>query len=609
MGRLLQSSVGCEAAGTAVEAPLRGAHAAAAAAASDFAVGAHHSGATAAAAAALAAAGAQAAASTAAAAQAEGLHGEVLRELQQQQQQQHQRQKPADTNLLLFLRQRGSSSRLQSLCAAAAAHATRWVLAGIRALRPPEKKQHSQRWLRLTIDGLRKKSSSSSSSPWQLLSSGLVAAAAAAAAAMAAAPVGGGLLAGRGDAAAAAAPGGSIQGWIASTALQCSSSAVSFWGVCAAGGRLQQTLGISCASLLSKPLGLLTVAVASNAAAAAAAVAGFVCNRVQQLHASSSGGGWLGAARELQQETRGKWGGLLLQHHPRTSVAAGSSYSNSSSVMRSKSWLSVFALEALEGLFLFYLLGGGLFRLSPSSLVYPGAFAVRGLSLSATAGYATETERRLIRKVGSMHGCHSCGIRSSSTKWIADHQPPTARVIKYEATTLGRLRSLLRRSLGGPRCWPQRLYPHCEVCSLKQAAAVRRLTAGPPSTQVVAAAAAAGSAAAKSLAERTQRLAQRQLVYRWRSCRLWHFTGGFLALFSCARLLCLLLAAEERALIAPDRGPCVSVSIAGKPSKPPSSSPPAAEFSSGQSAREAFARVEVQFRSEGETLWIAWCSV
>ncbi|KAL8275835.1 hypothetical protein Esti_000398 [Eimeria stiedai] len=462
------------------------------------------------------------------------LHGGVLK-------QQQQRQSGQDCKLLLFLHRKQARGSWRSIAAAAAAHAKRWLLAGLRVVCTREENLKQQEWLHTALSGLvssnNRHSSSSCCSTWQLLWSGVATAAAAAAAAMAAAPAGGVLVGGRMDsaAAAAAAKEGSLKGWVASTLLQCSSSAASFWGVCAVGGRLQQTLGISCASLFSRPLGLLTVAVASNAAAAAAAAAGSACSRLQQLHASSSSSGWLGAAKELQQETRGKWGGLLFQHHRRTSSAAACSSSNSSSsssIVRSRSLVGVCALEALEGLVFFYLLGGGLYRLSPSSLVYPGAFAVRGLSLSATAGYATETERRLIKRVGLVHGCHSCGVRSSSTKWIADHQPPTAQVIRYEATTWGRLKGFLRRCLGGPRCWPQRLYPHCEACSLKQAAAVRQLTAAPPSAQAAAALAAAGPAAAKSMAARTQKLAQWQLVYRWRSLRLWHFTGGLLTLFS-----------------------------------------------------------------------------
>ncbi|CDJ31250.1 Chromosome III, complete sequence, related [Eimeria mitis] len=494
---------------------------------------------------------------TAATADGNRLRREVIEELQLQRQQLLQ-YKP-QTRGLFFLHRppRGSSWRsAASAVAAAAARAHQWFEDQLRTLLTERLRQQQQHRLRqpfcdlLTRLGLRSSSntnsnSSTSNSFWQLLWTGFVAAAAAATAAMAASPTlsAGGDLTGR--TAGAAASQSSLNNWVASSLLQCSGSALSFWGVCTAGTRMQQALGISCSSVLSKPLGLVTIAVASNAAAAAAAAAGFACSRLQQLRAGSSSGpsGWLEAAKTLQQETRGKWGGLLLQHHPRASsltLPTSSSTGTSSSSGSRQNLLRLCAGETVGCLVLYYLLGGRLFRLSPSSLVAPGAFSERSLSLSASTVYASDTERRLIKKVGLRFGCHTCGTRSRSTRWVADHQPPTAQVLNYERTALGWALGALRRLLGGSKYWPQRLYPHCESCSLKQAVAVRRQTAAAAAATAAAAAAATpltAAAAAAKLREKKNLLQKQQLVYRWKSLRLWHFTGGILTLIRCLEAL------------------------------------------------------------------------
>ncbi|CDJ51806.1 hypothetical protein, conserved [Eimeria brunetti] len=450
-------------------------------------------------AAAAAAGGAPKAGCCAAATAADGsqLRREVLEELQQQRQQLLQRRPLTGGFLLLQRTPSGSSWRSAAAAAAAAAtRAQRWVEDRLGRLLTGRSVQQQQQLLQqqfeglLTSLGLRSKSasasnsSSNSSSYWQLLWTSFVAAAAAATAAMAASSTvcPGADLSGGATAAAAgeAASRSNLKSWAVSSLLQCSGSALSFWGVCTAGTRMQQALGISCASVFSKPLGLLTIAVASNAAAAAAAAAGFACSRLQQLHAGRSGGpsAWLEAAKALQQETSG-------------------------------------------------------------NLVAPGAFSERGLALSASTGYASDSERRLVKKIGLRFGCHSCGVRGRSTRWVADHQPPTAQVLSYERTALGRVLGAVRRMLGGSQYWPQRLYPHCEGCSLKQAVAVRRQTAAAAAAAAAAATAAAASqtltagAAAAKLRERKNLLQQQQLVYRWNSLRLWHFTGGILTLIRC----------------------------------------------------------------------------
>ncbi|CDJ65330.1 hypothetical protein, conserved [Eimeria necatrix] len=458
------------------------------------------------------------------------LQREVLKELQRQR----LLQKARTYEPLFLSKQCEGSKSWWPVAAAARPHAKRrvweWFKVYLRGC------QQQQR-LPLNFGGLPKSIQScvasswcKGSSVWRLLWTGFVAAATAAAAAMTAVSVGESLVQGR--TVAAAATERSLKSWLASSLLQCSSSTLSFWGVCTAGSRIQQALGVSCSSLLSKPLGLLTLAVASNAAAAAAAATSFTCGRLQQLHAraNSSHQGWLETAKELQQECRGKWGALLLQHHPRsTSTAVATCSGNRKSLLR------LVVAETLEGLLLYYLLGGRLFRLSPSSLVAPGAFSQHALSLAASTMYASETERRLIKRLGLRFGCHTCGTRSSRTRWVADHQPPTAQVLRYEETLSGRIIGTLRRLLGGPKYWPQRLYPQCESCSLKQAVAVRKQT-----TAAVASGAAGAPltvmAASAKLRDRNM-LAQQQLVYRWKSIRLWHLTGGILTLIRCVDAL------------------------------------------------------------------------
>ncbi|XP_026191688.1 uncharacterized protein LOC34621995 [Cyclospora cayetanensis] len=458
------------------------------------------------------------------------IRGEVLHELQRQKQKRQQSQETPPHELLLFLQPRNNSSTSWwAPAACVSARLQRWVGETVGALFT-SKHQRQHRWRRLSSRGLLLRGRRSTSSNLWEAACAVFIAAAAAALQMAAYPTvhGGPSAASSATALTPAAKDIKVQSWLASSILQCSTSAVSFWSVCAAGGRLQQALGISCASILAKPLGLITVAVASNAAAAAAAAAGFACTRVQELHASSRNGrrGWFAAAKELQQETRGQWGGLLLQHHPRTY-----SVSTSTDTSSGKDLLRLVTAETLQGLLVFYLLGGRLFRLSPSSLISPGAFAERGLSLSASTGYASETERRVIKKIGLRFGCHTCGIRTRSTRWVADHQPPTAQVISYEKTTVGWVLGTIRRLLGGSKYWPQRLYPHCESCSLKQAVAVRKQTAA-TAAAVVSSAIPSQEVAAK-LREKRSQLLQQKLIFRARSFRLWHLTGGIVSLIRC----------------------------------------------------------------------------
>ncbi|OEH80369.1 hypothetical protein cyc_05680 [Cyclospora cayetanensis] len=407
------------------------------------------------------------------------IRGEVLHELQRQKQKRQQSQETPPHELLLFLQPRNNSSTSWwAPAACVSARLQRWVGETVGALFT-SKHQRQHRWRRLSSRGLLLRGRRSTSSNLWEAACAVFIAAAAAALQMAAYPTvhGGPSAASSATALTPAAKDIKVQSWLASSILQCSTSAVSFWSVCAAGGRLQQALGIS-------------------------------------------------SAKELQQETRGQWGGLLLQHHPRTY-----SVSTSTDTSSGKDLLRLVTAETLQGLLVFYLLGGRLFRLSPSSLISPGAFAERGLSLSASTGYASETERRVIKKIGLRFGCHTCGIRTRSTRWVADHQPPTAQVISYEKTTVGWVLGTIRRLLGGSKYWPQRLYPHCESCSLKQAVAVRKQTAA-TAAAVVSSAIPSQEVAAK-LREKRSQLLQQKLIFRARSFRLWHLTGGIVSLIRC----------------------------------------------------------------------------
>src|SRR5262249_37435967 len=80
----------------------------------------------------------------------------------------------------------------------------------------------------------------------------------------------------------------------------------------------------------------------------------------------------------------------------------------------------------------------------------PGPFACETLPARGPTRDSTAFERAEINRFGYNTGCHTCGIRNPGThsgNFVADHQPPTA------LNHFGR---------------PQRLYPHCLTCSLRQ---------------------------------------------------------------------------------------------------------------------------------------------
>ncbi|MEG3148338.1 RHS repeat-associated core domain-containing protein [Sphingomonas sp. ZT3P38] len=92
------------------------------------------------------------------------------------------------------------------------------------------------------------------------------------------------------------------------------------------------------------------------------------------------------------------------------------------------------------------------------STLKPGPNA--GPGVPASGPRATAAERRGVNAEGNARGCHTCGARTPGTRsgnWIPDHQQSTA--LK-------------------PAGASQRLYPHCDACSRRQAgevtAAVRK---------------------------------------------------------------------------------------------------------------------------------------
>jgi hypothetical protein len=90
-----------------------------------------------------------------------------------------------------------------------------------------------------------------------------------------------------------------------------------------------------------------------------------------------------------------------------------------------------------------------------ASTLKPGPFAEE--SIPASGPKITPKEQAQIDKIGNASGCHTCGAKSPGTKngkWIGDHQLPT------------------RFSPPGKS---QRLYPHCEGCSLRQGGEVTTL--------------------------------------------------------------------------------------------------------------------------------------
>ncbi len=84
----------------------------------------------------------------------------------------------------------------------------------------------------------------------------------------------------------------------------------------------------------------------------------------------------------------------------------------------------------------------------------PGPFAKESITARSPSRDFTKAERNEIDKIGKTHGCHTCGKKEPGTKhghFIPDHQAPSALNTNGE---------------------PQKLFPHCLICSRKQAGQV-----------------------------------------------------------------------------------------------------------------------------------------
>jgi hypothetical protein len=83
------------------------------------------------------------------------------------------------------------------------------------------------------------------------------------------------------------------------------------------------------------------------------------------------------------------------------------------------------------------------------STLRPGPHASESIPARGPGRDFTVAEREAVNKIGRKHGCHTCGAKNPGTKsgdFIPDHQPPSQLAPGQ----------------------PQRLFPHCKACSLKQ---------------------------------------------------------------------------------------------------------------------------------------------
>jgi hypothetical protein len=83
------------------------------------------------------------------------------------------------------------------------------------------------------------------------------------------------------------------------------------------------------------------------------------------------------------------------------------------------------------------------------STLKPGPYASESIPARGPGRDFTAAEREAVNKIGRKHGCHTCGKKEPGTKsgdFIPDHQPPSQLAPGQ----------------------PQRLFPHCKSCSLKQ---------------------------------------------------------------------------------------------------------------------------------------------
>lgn len=80
----------------------------------------------------------------------------------------------------------------------------------------------------------------------------------------------------------------------------------------------------------------------------------------------------------------------------------------------------------------------------------PGPFAVESQPARGPGRRWTADEIRENNRIGRTYGCHTCGTKDPGTRsgnFFVDHQPPNAR---------------------NNRGQPQRIFPHCMICSARQ---------------------------------------------------------------------------------------------------------------------------------------------
>ncbi len=80
----------------------------------------------------------------------------------------------------------------------------------------------------------------------------------------------------------------------------------------------------------------------------------------------------------------------------------------------------------------------------------PGPYAGKSIPARGSGRYFTREEREKLNSIGYDTGCHTCGTKNPETSggnFVADHQPPSALNFLNE---------------------PQRLFPQCLSCSVRQ---------------------------------------------------------------------------------------------------------------------------------------------
>ena len=116
-----------------------------------------------------------------------------------------------------------------------------------------------------------------------------------------------------------------------------------------------------------------------------------------------------------------------------------------------KKKVSHYARVSILSCVTFLLLNGTFQSTSPSSLFSPGAFSRTSIPASG-AQYSTTAQKRVLARIYSRHGCHTCGARGGS--FVGDHVPPNVVV----------------KALGGKM--RQVFLPQCTTCSGLQGGAL-----------------------------------------------------------------------------------------------------------------------------------------